>query len=198
MAISTRKRDPERTRRRVVEAAAREFASRGFDGTTLSAIARRAKVSKQLIHHHFGSKEKLFQEVHDTKFRPLVHWRETMPENPTELIAQRFEKRSKDQGYLRFLAWEAASARNRTIPGEQDRGRRIAEYGAAIHAMQEAGGLPAEMDWRMIQLATLSLATYPIAFTQITRLVTGKEATDPEFQAEWAAFLRMIGEKLFR
>ena len=197
MLPTTRKRDPEQTRRRVIQAAAKEFAQRGFDGTTLSAIARRARVSKQLIHHHFGGKEALFQEVHDSKFRPAVHWRETLPDNPTDLIAARFEKRKRDHEYLRFLAWEAASARNRTIPGEQDRKAHVAEYGDAIRQMQEAGGLPADMDWRLIQLATLSLATYPIAFTQITRLVTGKDAKDPAFQAEWAAFLRVLGRKLF-
>jgi hypothetical protein len=53
------------------------------------------------------------------------------------------------------------------------------------------------MDWRLIQLATLSLATYPLAFSQITRLVTGKEAINPEFQAEWTEFLRRLGGKLF-
>jgi TetR/AcrR family transcriptional regulator len=196
MAIK-RTRDPERTKRRVVNAAAKEFAQRGFDGTTLSAIARRARVSKQLLHHHFPSKKTLFQEVHDQKFRPAVHWTETLPENPTELIAARFEKRAKDQDYLRFLAWEAASARNRTIPGQEDRQRRVAEYGEAIRQMQAKGGLPADMDWRLIQLATLSLATYPIAFTQLTRMVTGRDATDPAFQAEWTAFLRVLGEKLF-
>jgi TetR/AcrR family transcriptional regulator len=63
--------------------------------------------------------------------------------------------------------------------------------------MQAKGGLPADMDWRLIQLATLSLATYPIAFTQLTRMVTGRDATDPAFQAEWTAFLRVLGEKLF-
>jgi TetR/AcrR family transcriptional regulator len=196
MAIK-RTRDPERTKRRVVNAAAKEFAQRGFDGTTLSAIARRARVSKQLLHHHFPSKKALFQEVHDQKFRPAVHWTETLPENPTELIAARFEKRAKDQDYLRFLAWEAASARNRTIPGQEDRQRRVAEYGEAIRQMQAKGGLPADMDWRLIQLATLSLATYPIAFTQLTRMVTGRDAADPAFQAEWTAFLRVLGEKLF-
>jgi TetR/AcrR family transcriptional regulator len=149
------------------------------------------------LHHHFPSKKALFQEVHDQKFRPAVHWTETLPENPTELIAARFEKRAKDQDYLRFLAWEAASARNRTIPGQEDRQRRVAEYGEAIRQMQAKGGLPADMDWRLIQLATLSLATYPIAFTQLTRMVTGRDATDPAFQAEWTAFLRVLGEKLF-
>ena len=194
---TTRTRDPERTKRQVVDAAAKEFAQRGFDGATLSGIARRAKVSKQLLHHHFGSKEALFQEVHDKKFRPAVHWRETLPESPTELIAARFAKRGRDQDYIRFLAWEAASARKRAIPGQEERQRRISEYGNEIRLMQEHGQLPADMDWRLIQLATLCLATYPLAFSQITRLVTGKEATNPEFQAEWTEFLRTIGGKLF-
>jgi TetR/AcrR family transcriptional regulator len=197
MTTKVRTRDPERTRRRVIDAAAKEFAQRGFDGTTLAGVARRARVSKQLIHHHFGSKEAVFQAVHDSKFRPAVHWRETLPENPADLIATRFEKRKGDQDYLRFLAWEAASARNRIIPGEEDRRQRVAAYGEAIRDMQQRGGLPADMDWRLIQLATLSLATYPIAFTQITRLVTGKDAEDPAFQAEWADFLRVLGRKLF-
>ncbi len=194
---TTRTRDPERTKRLVVEAAAKEFAQRGFDGATLSAIARRARVSKQLLHHHFGSKEALFQEVHDKKFRPAVNWRENLPEDPTELIAARFSKRGRDQDYLRFLAWEAASLRKKAIPGQEERQRRISEYGNEIRLMQQNGRLPADMDWRMIQLATLSLATYPLAFPQMTRLVTGREATNPEFQAEWTAFLRKLGVKLF-
>jgi hypothetical protein len=79
---------------------------------------------------------------------------------------------------------------------EEDRRLGVAAYGEAIRDMQLRGGLPADMDWRLIQLATLSLATYPIAFTQITRLVTGKDAEDPAFQAEWADFLRVLGHKL--
>src|SRR5579875_177771 len=95
---TTRRRDPERTKRKLVDAAALEFAERGFDGTTLSAVARRARVSKQLLHHHFGSKEALFQEVHDQKFRPDVSWQETLPDDPTELIAARFARRARDEG----------------------------------------------------------------------------------------------------
>jgi TetR/AcrR family transcriptional regulator len=192
-----RVRDPERTRRRVINAAAKEFAMKGYDGTTLSSVARRAKVSKQLISHHFGTKEALFLQVHDEKFRPSLHWRETLPDDPRHLIAARFKKRADDLEYIRFLAWEAASARNRTIPGERDRQERISEYGAAIRDMQQQGHLPLEFDHRLIQLATLSLATYPIAFGQITRLVTGKDATDPKFQRAWARFLEKIGEILF-
>ena len=177
--------------------AAKEFSLRGFDGTTLSAVARRAKVSKQLIAHHFGTKERLFEQVHDGKFRPRAHWSETLPENPAHLLAERFRKRAADLEYIRFLTWEAASMRNSTIPRRRERQERIAEYGGAIREMQEDGRLPAEFDHRLLQLAALSLATYPIAFGQITRMVTGRDGTDPDFQRDWMEFLAHIGERLF-
>ncbi len=194
---AARTRDPERTRRQVIDAAAHEFAERGFDGATLSGIARRAKVSKQLIHHHFGSKEQLFHQVRTERFRPAVDWRDTIPAKPSDLMAARFETRKGDEDYLRFLAWEAASARNRPVPDEDNRRLRIEAYGNAIREMQKQGTVPADMDYRLIQLAVLCLATYPIAFTQITRMVTGRNADDPQFRREWTEFLRRIGGTLF-
>ena len=193
----TKTRNPERTRQRVIDAAAKEFSSKGYDGTTLSAVARRAKISKQLLSHHFGTKEALFRLVHREKFRPASNWGETLPDNPLHLIAARFLRRADNVDYMRFLVWEAASARNRTVPGERERQKRVSEYGAAIRARQEDGHLAAEFDYRLIQLATLSLATYPLTFSQITRMVTGQDGTDPEFQRQWAEFLERIGERLF-
>ena len=193
-----RRRDAESTRRRVIDAAAKEFSRRGFDGTTLSAIAHRAKVSKQLIAYHFGTKERLFQQAHDEKFRPLAHWSEPLPEDPTDLLRERFRRRLGDADYIRFLVWEAAGSRNRTIPGQRERQQRISEHGEELRRMQQNGLLPAEFDYRMIQLASLSLATYPLAFRQITRMVTGRNSTDPTFQRDWMAFLQQLGERMFQ
>jgi len=190
-------RDSERTRKRITDAAAREFSEKGFDGATLSEIARHARVSKQLIHHHFRSKEGLFQEVHDLKFRPTDELPEILPRESADLIAERFRKRSGDADYIRFLTWEAASGRGQSVPGHDARQRRIADYGLALRLMQAEGRLPGDLDYRLIQLAILALATYPMAFGQITRLVTGRAATDKRFQQEWNEFLQRIGQKLF-
>ncbi len=190
-------RDSERTRRRITDAAAHEFSERGFDGATLSEIARRARVSKQLIHHHFHSKEGLFQEVHDLKFRPTAGLQEMLPREPADLIAERFRKRSGDADYIRFLTWEAASGRGRAVPGRDARQQRIADYGMALRLMQAEGKLPADLDYRLIQLAILALATYPMAFGQITQLVTGRAAADKHFQREWYKFLQRVGQRLF-
>ena len=50
-------------RQRVLEAAEKLFAARGFLGTSAADIAREAGVAHGLLFHHFGSMEKLYAEV---------------------------------------------------------------------------------------------------------------------------------------
>ncbi len=58
-----RVRDPEATRRRVLQAATAEFARHGFAGARIDAIALRAKANKQMIYHYFSSKQDLYLAV---------------------------------------------------------------------------------------------------------------------------------------
>jgi AcrR family transcriptional regulator len=48
-----------RTRAQLLEAAARVYARRGFDGATLDEVAEEAGFTKGAVYDHFGSKEKL-------------------------------------------------------------------------------------------------------------------------------------------
>jgi TetR/AcrR family transcriptional regulator len=63
-----RTRDPEATRTAILDAAEEVFVAKGFGNTALSEIANRAKVTKSLIHHHFGSKGQLWHEVKMRRF----------------------------------------------------------------------------------------------------------------------------------
>ena len=189
-------RDARRTQQKILNAAAREFSQRGFDGTTLADIARRAKVSKQLVAHHFKTKERLFSEVLELKYRPMIETTEPAPVAPADLIAERFRRRSKHADYIRFLTWEAAGGHGTSVPARLARQRRIASLRETLRSMQEAGDIPGEMDHTMIQLAILALATYPMAFGQMTKLVTGLSPNDPKFQEKWIAFLRQAGERM--
>ena len=54
---------PEANRARIVEAAIDEFASRGFKGASMDAIAARTHTTRALINYYFGSKEKLYLAV---------------------------------------------------------------------------------------------------------------------------------------
>jgi AcrR family transcriptional regulator len=48
------------TRSEIIEAAKRVFAEKGYDGTSLRAVARAAAVDPALVHHYFEGKADLF------------------------------------------------------------------------------------------------------------------------------------------
>jgi TetR/AcrR family transcriptional regulator len=57
------RRDPEGTKRKLLNAARSEFAARGLAGARVNAIAARAGINKQLMYHYFGNKEDLYTQV---------------------------------------------------------------------------------------------------------------------------------------
>jgi AcrR family transcriptional regulator len=54
---------PAANRARIVRAAMDEFASRGFKGASMDAIAARTQTTRAMINYYFGSKEKLYLAV---------------------------------------------------------------------------------------------------------------------------------------
>ncbi len=56
-------------RAEILSAATREFADRGYSGATTAGIARLAGVTQPLVHHHFGSKQGLWNAVLETLFQ---------------------------------------------------------------------------------------------------------------------------------
>jgi AcrR family transcriptional regulator len=64
-------RDPERTRAAILDAAIREFATEGFGGARVDAIAARAKINKRMLYHYFGNKEELYLAVLEETYRGI-------------------------------------------------------------------------------------------------------------------------------
>jgi AcrR family transcriptional regulator len=73
--------------REVILAAARTiFAERGFDKASIRAIATAAEVDPALVHHYFGTKDKLFLASME------------MPLDPTELVPQALDGPREEAG----------------------------------------------------------------------------------------------------
>src|ERR1700750_726795 len=64
---------------RILQVARQEFASNGWAGTTIRAIARAADVDPALVYHYFGSKEKLL----DAATNPPQNWLENVAQTWT-------------------------------------------------------------------------------------------------------------------
>ncbi|GCD97307.1 TetR/AcrR family transcriptional regulator [Embleya hyalina] len=65
-----RRGDASRTRNGILEAARAEFAARGYAGASVRAIARGAGVDPALVHHYFGSKDRVFIAAMDLPIDP--------------------------------------------------------------------------------------------------------------------------------
>ncbi len=86
------------TKAEIVSAARAEFASKGYDGTSMRAVARAAGVDPALIHHYFEGKEGLFLAALEVPFDPR-------PELARVLVGPREEMGAKLVGLVLWL-WD--------------------------------------------------------------------------------------------
>ncbi len=185
-------RNPERTRARILSAALKEFAAKGFAGARVDAIARRAAINKRMLYHYFGDKEGLFRAVLRRKIAERQAWAENLSGDPAESLSFWFEAACKDAGWVRLLEWEALQRSEEKVIDEKQRLAAVAGGLKRIRQQQARGQITSALDPRHVMLAMRSLTMFPVAFPQLTKLIMGRPPSDPRFQKERAAFLKQF------
>ena len=94
-------RDPDATRARILDAAFECFVEKGFAEVAMREIATRSGVTKSLIHHHFGSKRQLWDEVKERAFALYADDQRAELENADRPDAELLERSVVN--YFRFL-----------------------------------------------------------------------------------------------
>jgi AcrR family transcriptional regulator len=156
----------------------------------VDAIARRAAINKRMLYHYFGNKQALFREVLRRKMAERHAWGLATPDSPVESLPYWFDLACKDKGWVRLLEWEALQfAEGRLIDEERRRGS-ASEAVKRILRRQSLGHLSDQFEAPQILLAMLALTWFPVAFPQLTKLVTGRTPSDEEFLREQRVFLR--------
>lgn len=193
----TRKREPEVTRRRILDAAFEEFVRHGFAGARVGAIVQRADVSPRMLYHYFGSKQGLFEELMVEKLRGSEGDRR---ESKALAVPDAFEywqrNQAADATWTRLLLWEALEDGSRPLTNFQERAASWAQVVARLREAQDRGDLPADLDSAQLELSLVALVTFPVAFPQYVRLITGHEPGSPAFLEERVTFLRRLAEYL--
>jgi TetR/AcrR family transcriptional regulator len=189
-------RDPKRSRERILAAALREFSAKGFAGARVDGIARRARINKRMLYHYFGDKGDLFREILTRKLRERTSSVAAAPDDAAGSLAFWFDIVCRDHDWVRLMQWEALEVGAGPVIREDER-RRAFERGLRKLRRQRAKGLIAgDLDPRQMLLSMMALTTFPVAFPQLTRLVTGRAPSDPTFQRQRATFLRRLAESL--
>jgi AcrR family transcriptional regulator len=82
----------DRTKRRILDAAAAVFAEKGFDGARVDDIAKRSKVNIALVYRYFKSKEKLLEALLNRFISDVTPIRETLTEKPLPSNREEFQQ----------------------------------------------------------------------------------------------------------
>jgi TetR/AcrR family transcriptional regulator len=187
-----RKRDPERTRERILDAAAVEFGEYGFAGARISAIAARAGVNQQLISYYFDSKEGLYRELQD-RWR-VISAGASQPELSIAEVVAAFLRLSVEQrAFARLLAWDGL-ADTGSDAGEPE--PYFIEMVEDVRRRQRGGELADQLDPAYVLLMLFAAALAPTVIPQIVRRITGLAADSPQFQTAYAEQLRRVVERL--
>jgi AcrR family transcriptional regulator len=111
-------RDREVTRATILAAAEQEFARHGLEAARTEEIAERSGVTKGMIYHYFGSKEKLYEAALEQVFAPLLMSlqqfasEDAEPEKALEGVVRRIlELSSQRPGVPAMLFFEAIQNR---------------------------------------------------------------------------------------
>lgn len=187
-------RNPQRTRQRILAAALKEFAAKGFHGARVDLIASRANINKRMLYHYFGDKEALFKAVLRHKIAERRNWAEHLPADPAERLPFWFSTLCNDADWVRLLEWEALQNNSDKVIDESERKTNSENWLKRLHERQMNGELSDEFDPRHVALAMQSLTMFPVAFPQLTRLLMGKSVSDSKFQKAHAEFLKQFAE----
>jgi AcrR family transcriptional regulator len=93
VSIEKKTRNPEGTRRRIMEASIKQFSKHGFGGARVDRIAEAAKTNERMLYYYFGSKQNLFLSVLEEVFlryneaEKELHLDDTKPIESIRIIA---------------------------------------------------------------------------------------------------------------
>lgn len=158
------KRDSQ-TRGRILRAALRQFADRGYEGAAVQAIVDAARVTKPTLYYYFGSKAGLYQALidwaHDERYRLMCEAAEhggNLAQQLTEILAALFEFINDHRPLMR-IAFGTAFAAPREVPAEiryLDKCERNFEF---VHALIRRGLTNGALDKRFSS-KELTMAIY--------------------------------------
>jgi len=194
-----RRRDPERTKARILDAAIEEFSAKGFAGARVAEIARRAGVNVQLIAYYFDGKEGLYREL-GRRWR--AYEAEAFPDDlPFAEMTKRYVRASVDpRGGGRLLAWAGLADTGQDDDEEEARERnaRLQHEVEAIRERQRSGELDDRLDPAALVLIAMSAANALAVYPQLARGLFGADATSPEvverYAEQLARFLTRPGD----
>jgi len=173
----------------ILSAALKEFSRNGLAGARVDVVARKAGVNKRMLYHYFSDKRGLFREVLRRRMSERNRWLASAPEDPAEIAPYWYDLMWRDRDWIRLLEWEALEVAENDIIAKEKRQEVLQGALKRIQDGQKNGFIAKEYDAAQILLSIMALTSFPVAFPQLTKLVTGFSVSSTGFHQRRLKFL---------
>jgi TetR/AcrR family transcriptional regulator len=183
-------RDAAVTREKILQMAAKEFASKGYDGARVDSIVARSKISKNLVYHYFESKEALFIEVMERAYSAMRERQNQfglLGDNPVEdmktLVLQTIRHFIDHPEFIQLLSTENLHKaehirKSKVIPAMFNPLKSaLAEI---LERGKGQGVFRPDADWVDLYVSISGLGSYPISNRYTLSFVLGVDLGEKE------------------
>ncbi len=201
---SPRPRDAKATKAEILATAEALFLAKGFANTTVNEIAERVGVAKSLIYHHFGSKERLWQEVREATMREYLEAQARLFEGEKNLDVVRESLRTyfnflqREPKFLRLDAWVELEGPTLDTPSTNALAKAAV---ATFDELQRSGELRDDIDPAHLLYVFVGVAEFWLAHRKrIERTlphVRGTGADDIDWDEEDERFIATVQDVIF-
>jgi TetR/AcrR family transcriptional regulator len=188
-------------RERILAAAVRSFAQRGYDGTTTAGVARQARVTQPLVHHHFGSKEGLWRAVMDQLFSRVQLFttldRSLPPTQALLQVVERFVRLSADRPELARIIAREGNSRSPRLKYLCDRYLRaqFEEIVGTLQAAQAAGAIDRAIRPELVLFLVAGAASHLFDVAALARESLGIDVAAERTREDFVALILTVLEK---
>lgn len=172
----------ERTRRRILEAAVKEFGAKGYAGARTAGIAARAGVNQQLISYYFGGKKGLLDALRE-QWSATEKRRVNEESTYEQTLATYLDATLDHPEWARLVIWRALG----DLPDDDDDGGAVRERTRTaverVRRRQENGEISADLDPAFVLLLSYVLTFAPISIPDHVEGITGFEPLSPDYRA---------------
>jgi AcrR family transcriptional regulator len=196
-----RRRDPERTRREILEVATEEFATRGFAGARVDQIADRMRTTKRMIYYYFGSKRQLYAAVLEAAYAAIRSEEQTIdverldPPAALRRVAElTFDHHEAHPHFIRLVAIENVHRAQHLaeLPDVRSLGSPAIELIERILARgRESGDFTRDVDALDVHMIISAYCVFRIANRYTFRTLFERDLLDPDRRL---GYRRLVGD----
>ena len=165
--MSKSKDEPkEYTADRILRAACKVFPEYGFEGTSISMLAKEANINQSLIYHHFGNKEELWKATKAYLLRDIFSLapqsaKETsLVDFITHAVQTRFDWYQEHPEVIRMINWQRLEPKRKQLQGTAP--AMVDSWVRIIPRMQKEGKIRNDISAEMVIVLLTNMVVSPL------------------------------------